>query len=97
VLFRDPVVADRLARTRERRGSLTQKDLADADVTMPGGTAFRSNTFWVRTRATIGDTVQQGATLIQRRPESEGGATETVPVERWWNAAVPPDAPGFGR
>ena len=94
VIFRDPVVAERLLDVRKRQGMLTLKDLSDQNVSMPPGTSFRSNTFWVRTRATIGETVQQGATLIQRRA-SEGGRIETVPVERWLNAAVPPDAPAF--
>jgi general secretion pathway protein K len=93
ILFRDPVIAKRLLEIRTRNGALTLKDLSDQNVTMPFGTSFRSNTFWVRTRATIGDTVQQGATLIQRRSPESGGPIEVVPVERWWNAAVPPDAP----
>jgi general secretion pathway protein K len=95
LLFRDPVVADRLVRTRERQGQLTVKDLTDQNVTMPPGTSFRSNSFWVRTRATIGDTVQQGATLIQRRQQDDSATIAALPVERWWNAAVPPDAPDF--
>ncbi|WP_436812787.1 general secretion pathway protein GspK [Sphingomonas sp. DT-204] len=95
ILFHDPVVADRLVKVRERQGMLTMKDLADENVTMPPATGFRSSTFWVRTRATIGDTVQQGATLIQRRPGEPGAPPETVAVERWWNAAIPPDAPAF--
>ena len=94
LMFRDPVVADRLLKVRERQGQLTLKDLSDNNVTMPHGASFRSNTFWVRTRATIGGTVQQGATLIQRRGGADG-KVETVAVERWLNAAVPPDAPGF--
>jgi len=94
VIFRDPVVAERLLDIRKRQGALTLKDLSDQNVSMPPGTSFRSNTFWVRTRATIGETVQQGATLIQRRPNA-GGRIETVAVERWLNAAVPPDAPAF--
>lgn len=95
MLFPDPVMLDRLMRTRERQGFLTLKDLSDVDVTLPPGTSLRSNTFWVRTRATIGDTVQQGATLIQRRIDDKG-VGHVVPVERWLNAAIPPDAPGLG-
>ncbi len=94
ILFRDPLVADRLVQVRDRQGFLTAKDLADQNVTMPQGSSFRSNTFWVRTRATIGDTVQQGATLIQRSLDDQG-ERQTVAVERWLNAAVPPDAPAF--
>jgi len=92
LLFRDPLIAARLVQVRERQGFLTQKDLADQNVTLPWGTSFRSNSFWVRTRATIGGTSQQAATLIQRRRTPEG-RVETVPVERWRNAAVPPGAP----
>ena len=50
--------------------------------------------FWVRTRATIGGTSQQIATLIQRKRLPDG-RIEVVPVERWRNAAVPPGAPAF--
>ncbi|PZO73193.1 MAG: Type II secretory pathway component PulK-like protein [Sphingomonas hengshuiensis] len=93
VLF-DPQKAARLIATRNRQGYLSKDDLAREDVTAPGGTRFRSDHYWVRTRATIGGTVQQGATLIQR-VEREGGAV-AVPVERWRNAAIPPEVPGFG-
>ncbi|MBX3564094.1 MAG: general secretion pathway protein GspK [Sphingomonas sp.] len=92
ILFNDPVVAARLAEVRGRQGFLTLKDLSDQHVTMPWGTSFRSNTFWVRTRATIGGTSQQGATLIQRRRDADG-KLKVVPVERWRGAAVPPGAP----
>jgi general secretion pathway protein K len=94
VLFRDPIVAQRLVAIRDRQGFLTAKDLADQNVSLPWGTSFRSNTFWVRTRATIGGTSQQAATLIQRR-RMEDGSVEVVPVERWRNAAVPPGAPAL--
>lgn len=96
VLFRDPLVADRLLQVRARQGFLTLDDLSNQNLSMPPGTSFRSNTFWVRTRATIGDTVQQGATLIQRSLDSDG-VRRTYPVERWLGAAVPPDAPAFGQ
>ena len=92
LLFRDPVVAQRLIAVRTRQGYLTAKDLTDQNVSLPWGTSFRSNTFWVRTRATIGGTSQQAATLIQRRRTPEG-TVEVAPVERWRNAAVPPGAP----
>jgi general secretion pathway protein K len=94
MLFRDPLVATRLVAIRKRRGFLTPADLADQHVTIPWGTSFRSTSFWVRTRATIGGTSQQGATLIRRRWK-EDGKPEVVPVERWRGAAVPPDAPPF--
>jgi general secretion pathway protein K len=94
MLFRDPLVATRLIAVRKRNGFLTQTDLTDQHVTLPVGTSFRSTTFWVRTRATIGGTVQQSATLIRRRVTDQG-KPEAVPVERWRNAAVPPGAPDF--
>lgn len=94
ILFHDPLVAARLAQVRARQGFLTLKDLSDQHVTLPWGTSFRSNTFWVRTRATIGGTSQQGATLIQRR-KTPDGKIEVVPVERWRGAAVPPGAPAL--
>ena len=92
LLFRDPLIAQRLVEARARQGYLTPKDLSDQNVSLPRGTSFRSNTFWVRTRATIGGTSQQAATLIQRRRRDDG-TVEAVPVERWRNAAVPPGAP----
>ncbi|MDV3457341.1 type II secretion system protein GspK [Sphingomonas sp. HF-S4] len=92
LLFRDPVVAQRLVAIRERQGFLSAKDLTDQNVSLPWGTSFRSTTFWVRTRATIGATSQQAATLIQRRRLPDG-KIDVVPVERWRNAAVPPGAP----
>lgn len=92
LLFRDPLIAGRLVAIRDRQGFFTAKDLTDQNVSLPWGTSFRSNTFWVRTRATIGGTSQQAATLIQRRRVPDG-TVEVVPVERWRNAAVPPGAP----
>ncbi|MBC9032497.1 general secretion pathway protein GspK [Sphingomonas sp. JC676] len=94
ILFHDPLVASRLAAVRKRQGYLTLKDLSDQNVTMPWGASFRSDSFWVRTRATIGGTSQQTATLIQRKRLPDG-RIEVVPVERWRNAAVPPGAPAF--
>ncbi|MEI9928407.1 MAG: Type II secretory pathway component PulK-like protein [Sphingomonas sp.] len=94
ILFNDPLVARRLVAVRKRRGFLTPKDLADEKVSLPRGTSFRSSSFWVRTRATIGGTSQQAATLIQRRWSPEG-KVEAFPVERWRNAAVPGEAPEF--
>jgi general secretion pathway protein K len=92
ILFDDPLVAERLAAIRKRNGQITLRDLSDQKVTQPPGTSFRSDTFWVRVRATIGGTGQEGATLIQRR-RPETGPAEVVPVARWRNAAVPPEAP----
>jgi general secretion pathway protein K len=92
IMFHDPLIGQRLGQVRERQGFLTAKDLTDQNVTLPWGASFRSNTFWVRTRATIGGTRQQGATLIQRQRSQEGEVI-VVPVERWRGAAVPPGAP----
>ncbi len=94
ILFDDPLKAARLVAVRDRQKFLTLKDLTDQDLSMPWGASFRSGSFWVRTRATIGGTSQQIATLIQRRRLPDGGI-EVVPVERWRNAAVPPGAPAL--
>ncbi|NYT42048.1 general secretion pathway protein GspK [Sphingomonas sp. R-74633] len=94
VLFRDPLAASRLAEIRQRNGKLTLKDLSDLNLSMPWGTSFRSGTFWVRTRATIGTTSQQAAVLIQRVLRPDGKVAVGV-VERWRGASVPPEAPGF--
>lgn len=95
LLFRDPAIADRLVRLRAQKGFLTMEDLSAQNVSMPLGSTFRSNTFWVRSRVTIGDTTQQAATLIQRSIAADG-TLRVVPVERWLGASVPPDAPAFG-
>lgn len=95
ILFDDPVVAERLVAIRKRNGQITLRDLSDQRVSQPPGTAFRSSTFWVRVRATIGGTAQDGATLIQRKRDEDGTVT-VLPVARWRNAAVPPEAPAVG-
>lgn len=94
VLFRDPLVAQRLAEIRQRNGKLTLKDLSDQNLSQPWGTGFRSGTFWVRTRVTIGSTSQQAAVLIQRVQHPDGKIAVGV-VERWRGASVPPEAPAF--
>ncbi|KQN39582.1 Type II secretory pathway component PulK-like protein [Sphingomonas sp. Leaf407] len=93
VLF-EPAQVQRLLAVRNRQGYLSKEDLTREDVTVPAGTGFQSNHYWVRTRATIGGTVQQGATLIERVKGERG--VLAVPVERWRNAAIPPEVPGFG-
>ncbi|TKD52255.1 general secretion pathway protein GspK [Sphingomonas baiyangensis] len=93
-LFRDESVADQLLAIREREGAITSETLGELNLSVPPGTRFSSDTFWVRTRAAIGNTVQSGAALIQRRRLADG-SIETVPVARWRNAAVPPEAPPF--
>lgn len=94
MLFRDEFAVRRLIEQRKRKGYLTPADLASEKLTMPWGASFRSTTFWVRTRATIGGTSQQSATLLKRRWNAQG-KTEVFPIERWRNAAIPPDAPQF--
>lgn len=95
VLFADPARVARLVATRNRQGYLSAEDLSREDASTPAGTGYKSNHFWVRTRATIGGTVQQGATLIQRVPTPEG--IRVVPVGRWRNASIPPEVPRFTR
>ncbi len=94
ILFRDPLAAQRLAEIRKRNGKLILKDLSDQNLSLPWGTSFRSGTFWVRTRATIGGTSQQAAVLIQRVQHADGKIAVGV-VERWRGASVPPEAPEF--
>jgi general secretion pathway protein K len=94
LLLRDPVAVERLLALRERKGFIDRDDLLAENITPPPGTRFASDHFWVRTRASVGGTAQQGAALIQRR-KREDGTVETVAVERWRNAAIPPDVPDF--
>lgn len=93
ILLDDPEKAATVAALRQRNGRLTRGDLAQADVFVPNTVGFTSDTYWVRTRAVIGDTAQQGAALIVRRVGADAVTPETVAVERWRNAAIPPDAP----
>lgn len=94
LLFRDPVVAERLVQIRQARGYLTRDDLTAQNMTMPHGATFKSSHFWVRTQATVGGTKQQGTSLIQRR-QGDDGRWDVVPVARWRGAAVPPGAPAL--
>ena len=93
VLVDDPAKAAALIALRDRQGFLSRDDLTANEVVQPPGTGFRSDTFWVRTAATIGGTRQQGATLIQRVQTDAG--RQTLPVARWRNAAIPAEAPRF--
>ena len=95
ILLDDPKKAAALAALRQRNGRVTRADLAEADIFVPNTVGFTSDTFWVRTRAAMGDTAQQGAALIVRRLGADGRTPETVAVERWRNAAIPPDAPAL--
>lgn len=93
ILYGNPAIAQRLADIRRQRGYLVQQDLAAENILQPAGTGFTSDTYWVRTRARIGDTSQQVATLF-RRVRNETGV-EVVPIERWRGSNLPPDAPEF--
>ena len=95
ILLDSPDKAAEMVALRQRNGRLTRADLAQADVFVPGTVGFTSDTYWVRTRAVIGDTAQQGAALIVRRMGADNRTPETVAVERWRNAAIPPDAPAL--
>lgn len=94
LMLRDPVAVERLLAMRDRQGFLTAEDLSRENLTMPPGTRLASDHFWVRTRASVGATSQQGAALIERR-KREDGTRDTVVVERWRGAAIPPDVPDF--
>jgi general secretion pathway protein K len=94
ILLHDAAAADRLVAIRAQAGRLTARDFTSQSLSIPWGASFRSNNFWVRTRATIGGTSQQAATLLQRR-RNDKGAVEVVPVERWRGAAVPPGVPAL--
>ncbi|MBX3593278.1 type II secretion system protein GspK [Sphingomonas sp.] len=96
IVFDDPVVAERLIAIRKRNEQITLRDLSEQKVTQPPGTSFRSDTFWVHARATIGETSQEGATLIQRRRPRDGEPVVALPVARWRNMAIPPEAPPLG-
>ena len=93
ILLDSPEKAATIVALRQRNGRVTRADLAQSDVFVPNTVGFASNHFWVRTRAVIGDTAQQGAALIVRRVAADNITPETVTVQRWRNTAIPPDAP----
>lgn len=94
LMLRDPVAVERLIALRDRQGYIEEADLAAQNLSRPPGTRFASDHFWVRTRASVGGTSQSAAALVERR-DREDGTPETVVVERWRNAGIPPDVPDF--
>ncbi len=92
LLLDNPVAARSLAARRARAGKLTRDDFALERVAVPAGAGFTSNLFWVRTRATIGDTSQALTSLLLRR-RTRGGQIEVLAVSRWRGAAAPAQAP----
>lgn len=85
ILLDDPAAARRLIDQRRRRGYLTMGDLNDQSVTMPPGTGFTSDLYWVTARARIGDTAQRMTSLIARRRLPDGSA-RVVAIGRWLGA-----------
>lgn len=95
ILLDSPEKAATIVQLRQRNGRVTRADLAQSDVFVPNTVGFTSDVYWVRTRAVIGDTAQQGAALIVRREGADNRTPETVTVERWRNSAIPSDAPAL--
>jgi general secretion pathway protein K len=94
LLINDPFKARRLAALRDRQGYVTAADLATMEISVPVGTGFTSDLFWVRTRVRIGDTSQQLTSLIARKDAPGGGKIVTV-VGRWWGSSPPDQAPAL--
>ena len=86
------MLAHRLVDQRTRRGFLTAADFAVGGNSLPPGTGFTSDLYWVRTRATIGDSSQQLTSLIARRRQTDG-TMRVAAVERWLGARPPAQAP----
>jgi len=93
ILLDDPAAAATLIAVRGRQGFLTPDDFVRAGVSVPPGTGFTSDLYWVRTRVTIGETPQQLTSLLQRRRTVQG--VEVVAIGRWRGAAVPDQAPAL--
>ena len=91
VLLGDPVAARILTSRRTARGYLVGADFTSARTLPPLGTGFTSNLFWVRTRVTIGQTVQQEVSLLWRH--RAGGTVLVDAISRWRGAAAPIQAP----
>jgi len=92
LLVDNPAAAHALAQQRNRQGKLTAADFSAEHARMPPGTGFTSHYYWVRTRATIGDTSQQLASLIERRQKSDG-TTQIAAIGRWQGNSIPAQAP----
>lgn len=92
ILTGDGFAARRMIALRDRQGYLTAADLATLKVTLPPGTGFTSNLFWVHSRVRIGDTGQQITSLIARKDDPAAGKSAVV-VGRWIGSAAPAQAP----
>ncbi|MBW4330320.1 general secretion pathway protein GspK [Stakelama sp. CBK3Z-3] len=94
LLFHDPATVDRLLSIRRQRGYLTKEDFSDAGLPPQPGTGFTSDVFWVHSGVTLGGTRQEEAALIVRDTDAKG-VPHAAAVERWRNAAIPPEVPDF--
>lgn len=95
VLLNNPDIAARMIAMRERDGELSVEDVTIAGASLPSGVGLNSSTFWVRTRVRIGDSVQQGATLLKRRRDGPEQVPIVRAVARWRGASLPPGVPEF--
>ncbi|WP_448657683.1 general secretion pathway protein GspK [Sphingomonas sp. CJ99] len=93
ILINNPELAQRVISVRERDGALTLENLTLAGASLPEGVTITSGSFWVRTRVAVGDSVQQGASLIQRRKSGPDQQPVVAVVGRWRNASLPPGIP----
>ncbi len=68
----NPVQARILLALRDRKGSLTARDISAAAVILPPGTGFTSRYFQIVTRVTVGQTAQARQSLLRRFQTSAG-------------------------
>lgn len=94
LLLDDPAAAHQLAARRARTGRLDRDDFSAAHAGMPAGCSFTSQLYWVRARATIGDTSQQLTSLLERSRDA-AGSPRVLAIARWRGPA-PLDAPPLG-
>ena len=83
LLLDDATKAQMLIRQRDAVGYLTARDFAMAGASVPPGTGFTSNLFYVITRVHIGATTQVLTSLVHRRTDPEGHPHAEV-IARWW-------------
>jgi general secretion pathway protein K len=77
----NPVQARVLVALRDRKGSLTAKDISAAAVILPPGTGFTSQFFELTTRVSVGQTAQAQHSLL-RRYRSASGQPEVAVIAR---------------
>lgn len=87
ILAASPAAAQQLIAQRQRAGFLSPTDVAAIGASLPPGTGFTSDHYWVRSEVRVGGTRQVLTSLLQRRRTPI--SVEVVTLARWRGAAWP--------